>query len=68
MLDYAFAHMNLNRIYLEVFEDSETAIALYKKLGFQQEGRFREHVFADDNYRDVFVFGLLRDQYEGGSR
>ena len=63
VLGYAFAHLNLNRVSLEVFDDNTAAIGLYRSLGFAEEGRFRQHVFAAGRYRDVLAFSLLRAEW-----
>ena len=63
-LGYAFDHLNLHRVSLEVFADNEPAIALYRELGFVEEGRFREHTFANGAYRDVLFFSLLSGEFE----
>jgi len=68
LLEYAFDHMNLNRIYLEVFADNTRAVSLYKSLGFLEEGLLREHVFADGRYCDVSILGILREEYLAASR
>lgn len=60
LLDYGFNKLGLHRVYLHVFADNEAAIGLYKKLGFQQEGILREHVFKGGCFRDVAVFGLMQ--------
>ena len=64
LLRFAFAQMNLNRIWLHVFEHNERAIACYKKCGFQIEGRLRHHRYQEGRYSDVFEMGVLRDEFE----
>lgn len=58
---HAFDHLNVNRVYLEVFADNERATRLYRALGFVEEGRLRQHVFSGGRYRDVLLLSLLRD-------
>jgi diamine N-acetyltransferase len=57
---YAFSELNLRRIYLRVFAENEGAILLYRRLGFEQEGCLRQHVYKNGRYRDVLVMALLR--------
>jgi len=61
-LAYAFEHLNLHRVTLEVFADNAAAIALYARLGFQEEGCLRQHVFAQGRYRDVLIMAKLRPE------
>jgi diamine N-acetyltransferase len=62
-IGYAFGHLNLHRLWLEVFANNEPAVGLYRSLGFQEEGRLRQHAYARDAYHDVLLFALLRDEY-----
>ncbi|OGO50758.1 MAG: hypothetical protein A2148_03430 [Chloroflexi bacterium RBG_16_68_14] len=64
LLRFAFGEMNLNRVMLHVFEFNERAIACYKKCGFQEEGRLRQHYYAEGRYWDVLVMGVLRDEFD----
>ncbi|OFW08465.1 MAG: UDP-4-amino-4,6-dideoxy-N-acetyl-beta-L-altrosamine N-acetyltransferase [Acidobacteria bacterium RIFCSPLOWO2_12_FULL_59_11] len=63
VLRYAFDHMNLNRICCEVYADNERGIQIHKIFGFKEEGRFREHIFRDGEYREVVYLALLRSEY-----
>lgn len=63
ILAYAFNHMNLHRVYCEVFVDNENVIGLHKKSGFQIEGIFKGHIFKEGRYRDIVYMGLLREDY-----
>ena len=63
MLRYGFMKLNLNRIELGCYADHERGIKLYEKAGFKLEGRLRESVFHNGQYRDVVKMGTLRSDY-----
>jgi RimJ/RimL family protein N-acetyltransferase len=60
---WAFDTLNLNRVFLRVFADNARAIRCYEKVGYQHEGRLRQHVFNNGAYRDVLLMGLLRGEW-----
>jgi RimJ/RimL family protein N-acetyltransferase len=65
MIRYGFDELNLHRIWLDVFGYNERAIALYRRLGFTEEGRWREHLERDGRRHDVVLMGLLRSEWAG---
>ena len=56
---WGFDNLNLNRIWLRVYEDNARAIRCYEKVGFQVEGRLRQDRFRDGRYFDTVIMGLL---------
>ncbi|MFI5275077.1 MAG: GNAT family N-acetyltransferase [Ktedonobacterales bacterium] len=64
LLDWAFRIQNFRRIWLETLARNERAIRCYRSLGFQEEGRLRQHEYSDGAYDDVICMGLLRDEWE----
>jgi RimJ/RimL family protein N-acetyltransferase len=64
ILRYGFNELNLHRIQLTVFQYNERAIALYEKLGFQREGVYREFMQRDGKRYDMYLYGLLRREWE----
>ncbi len=53
VIAWADAHPTLEKLGLAVFSDNEPAIALYRRYGFQGEGkRVREYRMIDGSYRD----------------
>jgi len=64
LLQYCFDHLNLNRVYCEVFAFNRTVISLHKAFGFKEEGVLREDIFHQGLHRDVVVMGLLWSEYE----
>jgi RimJ/RimL family protein N-acetyltransferase len=65
---YAFEFLNLHRIWCKTSAGNEAGRKLYESLGFQLEGRFREHEFIDGAYEDKVVYGLLASEYRGRHR
>lgn len=64
MVEYAFRRLNLNRVTLGVFAEHESAVGCYEKVGFRVEGRIREDLFRDGEYKDRLWMGLLRSEYK----
>jgi RimJ/RimL family protein N-acetyltransferase len=62
-LRYAFYHLNMQRIYLEVYAWNESARSLYERLGFKLEGTHRAHIYRDGRYHDIAVYGLLESEF-----
>ncbi|MCA1059551.1 GNAT family N-acetyltransferase [Rossellomorea aquimaris] len=66
LLAYAFHELNLYRIQLTVFSYNERAIRLYESLGFMKEGSYRQFLQRDGKRYDMFLFGLLADEWKEG--
>ena len=62
-IDYAFSVLNLYKLSLIVDCENEWAIHVYRKLGFQDEGRLRHEFFVDGEYRDVFRMAIFQPEY-----
>lgn len=60
LVDYAFTRRNLRRLHLSVIATNERAIGAYRKVGFVEEGRRREHCWVRGGYVDEVIMGLLR--------
>ena len=64
ILRFAFHEMNLNRVWLHAFDFNERAQACYRKCGFQEEGRLRDHYYTEGRYCDSVVMAVLRHEFE----
>ncbi len=64
MLRHAFNNLNLNRIYLRVFEFNLRAIHSYENAGFKLEGRLRQDRFMNGEYCDTLIMGVLRSEWQ----
>ncbi len=63
LLHYAFAYLNLNRIYLRVFAENASAVHLYESCGFKREGIERESIFSNSHFHDILLMAMLRGEF-----
>ena len=64
MLDYGFNHLNLNKIYAEIYEIDKNKINLFSNHKFKFDASLREHYFYKGNYITSHILSLLRSEYE----
>jgi len=63
LLRFAFDEINLNRVWLDVNAENGRAIACYRKCGFVEEARFRQHRYKLGRYSDTLIMGILAAEY-----
>jgi RimJ/RimL family protein N-acetyltransferase len=66
VMNYAWNHLNLNRVYLSVFASNHRAINAYKAAGFQEEGRQRQAAFINGTWMDMVLMAALRPRNGSG--
>jgi RimJ/RimL family protein N-acetyltransferase len=66
VLGHAFEALNLNRVWLHVYEDNQRGIRCYEKIGFKQEGVLRQDSYREGRYGNTIVMGILRAEWEAG--
>lgn len=64
MLFHGFTNLNLQRIWLRVFETNKRGIRCYEKAGFVHEGRLRQAQFFRGKFVDVLIMGVLRKEWK----
>ncbi|KAK3378572.1 acyl-CoA N-acyltransferase [Podospora didyma] len=64
VLDFGFNRAGLHRIELGALSYNPSAIALYKKLGFVEEGRNREAILYERKWHDLVLMSVLEDEWE----
>ena len=63
LLEYAFEHLNMNRVALYVLADDPRAVSAYRKVGFVEEGRLRHASWVKGQYEDEFVMAIVREEW-----
>lgn len=64
VLKYLFGHLNVHRVWLCVLETNPRARSLYRKVGFKNEGRYRDAVFRGGRYIDYVIMSILSDEWK----
>ncbi len=60
---YAFETLNLNRVWLHVYDFNHAGIRAYERVGFRREGVLRQGAFREGKYHDVHVMAMLREDW-----
>ncbi len=60
LIDLADDWLGLRRLGLEVDVDNAAAIALYRRFGFETEGRHLDFAYREGAYHDAFAMARLR--------
>ena len=68
ILRYLFDQCGLHRVVLVTLETNGPALALYRKLGFVEEGRERQAIFRSGKYCDLISMGLLAEEWRSNMR
>lgn len=61
--EYVFRNLPINKIYLELFANNSIAMRLYEKLGFVEEGRFRQEYYKRGEFMDTIRMSILREEW-----
>ena len=64
LLQKVFEEFSAHRLWLDVFESNTRAQHVYRGLGFQQDGIFREAVYRDGKYHSLLLMSLLDREYQ----
>jgi RimJ/RimL family protein N-acetyltransferase len=64
LVDFGFAELRLERIWLEVGTENRPAKRSYEKAGFTHEGTFRHDRWEGGRYTDGHVMSILHDEWQ----
>lgn len=63
LVRFGFDTLNLNRIWLRVYETNRRAQRVYEKVGFFMEGHLRQAEFRAGLPVDVLLYSILREEW-----
>ncbi len=61
--DFAFTSMKVNRLEATVDPDNNGSIRVIEKLGMKYEGRLRQHIICNEQFRDRLMYSILRSEW-----
>ena len=62
-LKFAFEELGLHKLIGEALVANEASVNFHLKLGFVQEGYFKDHILKNGKFEDVISFALLEEHY-----
>jgi [ribosomal protein S5]-alanine N-acetyltransferase len=63
LTNYGFQQLDLHRISAAIGPDNGPSVALVRRLGFQYEGRIRDHVYTNGAWRDSLLYSVLDQEW-----
>jgi RimJ/RimL family protein N-acetyltransferase len=68
LLQHCFEDLSLNRVEILAVETNLSALKLYKKMGFREEGFLRENMILSGKRLGSHFLSMLRTEYSGFDR
>jgi len=65
LLEYGFKKLKLNRIGADVFEFNSRSLKLFQQLNFNHEITYRNAMWRDGKWWNVYGFSLLKNEFFG---
>ena len=62
LTEYGFTHLGLERIQAGCYEEHEASLRVFKKVGYQVEGLFRDHLMFKGRRSNCVWMGILRHE------
>lgn len=68
LVDFGFRKLKLHRISAAMGPDNAASIAIVRRLGMTYEGRIRDHVYTNGQWRDSLLYSVLADEWLAAER
>lgn len=63
-LEFVFESLKMHKLCSEVLSFNTISTNYHKKLGFIEEGYFKEHIFKNGKYQDVVCLALFQENWQ----
>lgn len=64
LIEYGFNNLNLNKIWMELYEFDDAKISFFKKIfNFKVDGILRENCYEDGKYWNSYIISLLKNEF-----
>lgn len=64
VLRYVFEELRMERCTGHCLEEHKTVIKLLESVGFKKEGLMRNYVFKNGEYKNTWLFSILKEEYQ----
>lgn len=63
LVNYGFNNLNLNKIWMELYEFDSMKLDFFQSIGFVKDGKLRSNCFEEGKYWDSFILSLLAEDH-----
>ncbi len=63
LLSFGFDSLNLNKVWMELYEFDTLKLEFFQSIGFQVDGKLRSNAFEEGRYWDSFILSLLASEW-----
>lgn len=67
ILDFTFNGLKIRKLHAPVPPEVKHIVWLTRSMGFKEEGRIRQTVWYDGKPHDIYIFGMLREEWNNGN-
>lgn len=64
LMRFMFGERRYHKCLAAILAPNEASLALFRRLGFTEEGRLREHVFFAGRHHDLVMMGMLANEFD----
>lgn len=64
LLDIVYYKLGLEKAYLRIYDNHDLGLRSALSFGFITEGKMRKQGFLEGKYVDLWILGLLKEEYE----
>lgn len=64
LLDIVYYELGLEKAYMKIFDNNNLGLKSALSFGFITEGKMRKQSFVEGKYVDLWILGLLKEEYE----
>ena len=64
LLEVVYYQLGLEKAYLRIYDYNNLGVKSALSFGFISEGRMRKQAFVEGKYVDLWILGLLKEEYE----
>jgi len=61
---HGFNQLNYHKLYARAYKGNKASQKIWEKLGFQKEGKLRDHTYTQGEYKDVIYYGILHGEWQ----
>ncbi len=63
-VDFAFTQLGIRKIWEMVHSDNTASLAMFRKIGFEEEGRLKEQVLSGGKFVDNVLLGMFAKNWK----